>query len=142
MFSPIFKYSLKVWLTSILLSPVIFVLLLAVTQSVNIKELLKQGTELIALYLLYVAAQLAMSFLVWLAFWLIIRVIANIPCTIQLQKGLILFAGMILTIVSFTTVLSCFGMLNDGSGFINLMYANCFCIGWGVWYYDLNPATV
>jgi len=139
MLSPVFKYSLKVWLTSVLLSPVLFALILYIKRQVDLPELLKSGFYLFAIYPLYVGALLLLSSVTWLAFWLSIKAIIRSGRFARVRKMAVIFTGIALTITTFMLLLPVLGMLHDGSGFINLMYANCLCISWGSWYYDLGP---
>lgn len=133
------RYSLKIWLTSVLVSPVLFVVMLTFRGAADIIEILHQGRWAVKEYLLFVVAQLVFSFITWLVFWQFIMVIAPRSIPNHIKSWLIFFASIVLTLGTFTLVLSSSNLFNDPNGLINLMYANCFCIGWGVWYYDLSP---
>jgi len=135
MLSATFKYSLKIWLTSVLLSPVLFALILYIKRQIDLPELLESRFYLLTIYALYVGALLIFSSVTWLAFWLSTRGIIK---RVGVRKIAVMLTGITLTIVTFMLLLPALGMLTDGSGFINLMYANCLCIGWGAWYYDLG----
>ena len=135
-----FLYSLKVWLTSVVLSPVIYVLLLAIRQVADLREMLNTGIWMISEYIIFVVAQFIFSFITWILFVAVILISARISMAQTFRKWIIFFAGIGLTVATFILMLSPFDLFNDANGLINLMYANCFCIGWGVWYYNLRAA--
>lgn len=78
---------------------------------------------------------LILSFFTWVVFVLIIALIKKICRQDNIAKWLICAVGIILTLSTFALV---FGT-NDL--FYNpLVYGNCICISWGVWFYKFSPS--
>jgi len=133
------KYSLKVWLTSVVVSPALFVMVLALAGKMDLAEMFREGLRGFSFYFLMVAFSFIFSFITWIAFLLVILVV-NIHCKRHhLVKWLIFFSGMGLTAGSFLLVLGPHEIFHDEFGI--LMGANCACIGWGVWFYRAELKT-
>jgi|GEM_PF-1335184 len=132
------QYTFRVWITSIIISPFLFVLILMVKQLFTIRELLDDGTRLVGMYILLVVLQLLFSFVTWLVFLLLVNLVSLIPIPRLLIRLLIFSIGILLTIGTFMALDSFIGSLSDRDSLINLVYANCAGIGWGVWYYKLD----
>lgn len=130
------KYSLKVWLTSVLASPVLFTLILCVRQLTDISDILSRGIGIVSMYIFLVIGQLLFSIITWLAFLLLIIIIKRFKIQECLRTTLIFVTGIILIVGTFYLMLAPFDLLLDDLA--NLMYANCIGIGWGVWYYKLT----
>jgi uncharacterized membrane protein len=132
------KYSLKVWLTSVLVSPLIFVLLLCLKQTKDITEIFNNELSLLFGYVTFVFVQMILSCVTWFLFWIFILLMASSQLSQRIRIWAIFFVAMILTVGTFALILLPFDSSNDRDGLINLMYANCMGIGWGVWYYKLE----
>jgi len=109
-----------------------------VKQLFTIRELLDDGTRLVGMYILLVVLQLLFSFVTWLVFLLLVNLVSLIPIPRLLIRLLIFSIGILLTIGTFMALDSFIGSLSDRDSLINLVYANCAGIGWGVWYYKLD----
>ena len=133
----VFKYSLKVWLTSVVLAPVLLHLIMYYRGEVN--SLLEAFGESIVFSLF----ELFFSFITWLMFSVIIMVILVLEGKQTLKIWLIFIAGVLLTIGTFlATILSPQDLRgNSNPVFLILMLCNCACIGWGTWFYKLKPVT-
>lgn len=129
------QYSLKVWLTAVLVAPFIgLILALIVRPPVEIWDL----TAIIPAYLLLAFFSLVLSSPTWIMFIGFIKLILlNIEGQ-MLRKWLIFFSGILLT--ALTSML--FSSLIDKSPFepealvFTLIYAPC--IGAGCWIYKLD----
>jgi len=130
------KYSLKVWLTSVVISPALFVMVLALEGKMDLSEMFHEGLLGFSFYFLMVAFSFIFSFVTWLAFLSVILVVKIYCKRHHFVKWLIFFSGMSLTAMSFLLVLGPHEIFHDEFGI--LMCANCACIGWGVWYYRLE----
>ena len=132
------QYTFRVWITSVIVSPVLFGLILVIRQVISISELIDDGFRLIGTYLFLVALQLVFSFVTWLVFLLLVNGVSLIPLSKSLIRLIIFCLGILLTLGTFLALDSMTGLMMDSNGFINLAYANCAGIGWGVWYYNLD----
>jgi hypothetical protein len=132
------QYTMKVWLTSVLVSPVLFVLVLVIKQDFNFADLISDVLLTIGIYVALVIGQIIFSILTWFVFWLAVELICKIPLQSRVQTIVIFFVAILLTVGTFLPIALSFDVPNDGSGLINLMYANCAGIGWGVWHYKLD----
>jgi len=132
------QYTFRVWITSILVSPFLFGLLLLIRQVVTVTELINDGFRLIGMYLFLVALQLLFSFVTWLVFLLAVNIVCLIPISKTLTRVVLFCVGILLTVSTFMLLDDFIGLMGDRNSLVNLMYANCAGIGWGVWYYRLN----
>jgi hypothetical protein len=132
------QYTFKVWITSILVSPVLFGLMLILRQIISLPEFFDFGFRLVGMYLVLAVLQLGLSFVTWLVFLLLVNIVSLIPLPNLLIKLIIFCIGILLTVGTFKALHDFIAMTGDGDSLINLMYANCAGIGWGVWYYKLD----
>ena len=128
-------YSLKVWLSSVFLAPLIF---LAICYCFYPKS--TDSDSIIQTYFLFTVVSGVCSFVTWLIFW----GVATLACLYipdRLKRKLIIcFLGIILTIITFLPF-----FLEDDMRFslddarISMMLFNCLCIGAGSLFYNLGP---
>jgi len=136
-----FKYSLKVWSTSVIAAPVLAFVLYALFSKTWFAEFTDQPvTAVIPWTFFYILFQFLFSLPVWLFFWLIISIIINTISNPRDQKLLISLTGMLLTVGAFYFVFGQRTLLNYKLVFCYLLCSNCFFIGAGAWYYDLKTA--
>ena len=129
------KYSLKVWLTSVVIAPVLYSVLGAIlypSYRLGMQTVINFLTD----YLGMVLFSLWFSFVTGLIFWLMVVLIVRFCYDENLKKWWIFLIGISLTIGTFTFALGPWTLVPDKFGL--LLYANCACIGWGVWFYRLN----
>lgn len=130
-------YSLKVWLTSVVVAPAFYLIIL---NSIHIQQ--PPGTEHDGwswfTYALCVVFGLLFSFIIWFVFLLIIMLVSRFATNIKTAKCIICITGVVLTIAIFRATLFNNGFVSDGDNFMYLMLANCFCIGFGSWIYKLT----
>ncbi|MFA6247825.1 MAG: hypothetical protein WC615_12890 [Mucilaginibacter sp.] len=129
-----FSYSLKVWLTSVFVAPVVFFL---IDLCIN-KHTLSLGMYMndAPYYLLYVIFGGILSFFTWLTFLFIIKgLIATFPSSGQI-KHLIAVAGTLLTVGTFAFFgRRVFDVHND---FFYMMLSYAICIAGGSYFYNLE----
>jgi len=135
-----FIYSLKVWLTSVLAAPALFVLISFLIDGTDKWGIFNENSNGPFFYFIFVIFGFIFSFITWITFLLTIVLIKRYCTDDQLKKWLICFSGILLTIATFCLVMGPKDLFNDSDGFSNLMYANCACISWGVWFYKLRTA--
>jgi len=129
-------YSLKVWLTSVLLAPIIFLFIDYFTSPRAQNNSQTDIDSLIQLYLAFVIAGAILSFITWLIFWGVAILTCRHTTNIIQRKLIMFFMGIILTILTFLLLFSsdeAFSSMPYG-----IMLSNCFCIGAGSLFYDLG----
>ena len=137
----IIKYSLKVWLTGVVVAPfliLIFIYCQDYSLSMNFKESILPG---LGIYLICIVFELVFSFITWIVFMLAIRLIIKLPCTALKKTMAIFITGILLTVATFASIMLPLGFFDNNSdiGFtIAMIGCNCACIGFGVWFYKLK----
>jgi hypothetical protein len=132
------QYTFRVWITSVIISPLSFGLILIIRHVVSISELLDEGLSLLTFYVFLVVLQLLFSFVTWLIFLLLVNIVSLIPLPKTLIRLAISFIGILLTIGTFKVLNNFIDLIGGRDNLINLLYADCLGIGWGVWYYKLD----
>jgi len=134
-----FRYSLKVWSTSVIAAPVLAFILYALFSKTGFAEFRDQPvTAIIPWTFFYILFQFLFSLPVWLFFWLIISIIIKTMSNSRDQRLLISLIGMLLTVGAFLFVFGQRALFEYKSVFCYLLYSNCFFIGAGAWYFDLT----
>jgi len=136
-----FQYSLKVWLTSVVIAPLLFIIFTygpQVDYCRNLQQVLSSG---LFYYVFFACLELAFSLLTWLVFLLVIQLVTMCIYKPIIRRLLICIAGISLTIGNFMIVLSPRELLNFGDGPATIVLFNCLCIGGGVWYYKMEPTV-
>ena len=136
------QYTFRVWVTSVLVSPFVFTLILMIRQVISVSDLIDNGFRLVGIYIFLVVLQLLFSFATWLVFLLLVYLILYIRAPDSLIKPVIFCIGMLLAIGTYIALNTVFGAVEGPDSFINLAYANCAGVGWGVWYYTLHIKNV
>ncbi|MFB9844208.1 hypothetical protein [Mucilaginibacter ginsenosidivorans] len=127
-----FLYSLKIWLSSAVIAPVLFFVsqLFTNPRQCDLSE--------IGIYPFLLVIELIFSFVTWLVFWAFIETVAWATKDNLLRKCLISFIGIALTIGTF----SVFSMIESYSlldfPFV-MMLANALLIALGTWYFNVEP---
>ena len=129
-----FLYTLKVWLTSVALSPFLFIVIDVFFKHNNTSMAL--GDQFY-IYIVYTIFELIFSFLTWLLFTLIVWILAELCSNSQRRILIIFFSGVLLTIATFRLTLCNYGF-NVHDDFFYLMLCNAICIGSFVWVYKLE----
>jgi hypothetical protein len=135
------KYSLKVWLTSVAVAPLLVLFIMSCQQyAVYYMDFQQSFSSIIICYVPFVLIEFILSLITWLLFMVVIKVTVTYLSSQFVMKLIIFFAGIILTIATFLVILSPEDIFNADNAFPQILYCNCFCIGWCTLYYDLNPA--
>jgi hypothetical protein len=132
-----FKYSLKVWLTSVVVAPVIF--LICNYSAINDLPRWQYNStpDLVNGYLELVVLGGFFSLLTYAFFYLFIKITVNSIDSMVWIKSMISVLGVGLTVSTFQLF---FSSVSEGpkSDFFYLMVGNCLCIGWFSWFYKLG----
>lgn len=126
-------YSLKVWLSSVAISPLIYLILNAC-----FSQMRGGFFEQLEIYPMFVLFEVIFSFVTWLIFWAIVEVTRILPSSFS--RKLIIFIFSI--ILSMGTVLALFASemrFSLSDMIFDFGIANCICIGAGCWFFRLGP---
>jgi hypothetical protein len=127
-------YSLKVWLSSVLLAPLICILVQWWFDPNSI------GVEAFSwLYPIVVFSELILSLLTWFLFWGIIEISGIFLMNRLIQRWLIFISSVILS--ASTLLLLCWPITRHSFNdiFFDVGLCNCICIGAGCWVFRLGP---
>jgi hypothetical protein len=134
-----FKYSLKIWLTSVAITPLLFIVMSFQQDDVLQKDIYKLISDTTYLYFMIFAFELLFSFVTWVIFLIIIQLTVTYVKTRITRVIIISLAGILLTMGTFMIILSPSDVFNVTRGFGAIFLCTCFCIGAGSWYYRLAP---
>ena len=126
------KYSLKVWLSSVAIAPLIFLSIETVISKTN-----NAFSNQFGMYPIIAFYQAIFSFITFMVFTLIVMLITNLYKGKVSVKWPVCIAGILLTIGTFAIVFFPDGVIG-GYEFFYLMLCNCACIAGGVWFYKLQ----
>ncbi|AMR30739.1 hypothetical protein A0256_04535 [Mucilaginibacter sp. PAMC 26640] len=126
-------YSLKVWLTSIIISPILFLLIDLFTK--HNQTNLEGGVLFIILSTLY---GLVLSSISWLLFWLWSYFLLKLSISLIAFKTVLSFFGSALTILPFVLFSRDHGF-PDASTIMWALNYNVVIVA-GVWFYKINSS--
>ncbi len=126
------KYSLKIWLSSVAIAPVLFLSIEAL-----ISKTPNAFSNQFGMYPIIAFYQAIFSFITFVIFTVIIILITNLYKGKVSVKWPVCIAGILLTVGTFAIVFFPDGVIGDYE-FFYLMLCNCACIGGGVWFYRLT----
>lgn len=126
-------YSLKIWLTSVLLAPILYLIIM------NLKDLggTQQTGAVGEMYFLLIIFGVAFSFVTWFIFFMLIMLISSYAPNEISARLIICVTGILLVLTTFMVTIFNYRLTNDGD-FIYLVAANCICIGAGSWIYKFK----
>ncbi len=137
----VIKYSLKVWLTAVVVAPLLILLIffiLSYSSIIQYTEAIRSG---LYMYLFCVVFELIFSSITWLIFTIVVGLVLSIRSS-GIQKTWIIFVtAVLLTVGTCAAMLVPFGFLENSSdlSFAGIITGcNCSCIGLGVWFYKLK----
>lgn len=134
-----FKYSLKVWLTSVAVMPLLFFATTFSGENVLNQGIYKLITRDAYLYCVIFVFELLFSFVTWVIFLIIIQLTVTYFESRITRLSIISISGILLSMGTFVLVLSPSDAFNITRGFGGLLLCTCFCIGAGSWFYKLEP---
>ena len=126
-------YSLKVWLTSVLLAPIFYLIIM------NLKDFggTQQTGAVGETYFLLIIFGFVFSFVTWFIFFILIMLISSYAPNEITARLIICVTGIVLVLATFMLTIFNYRLINDGD-FIYLVAANCICIGAGSWIYKFK----
>ncbi|EHQ27853.1 hypothetical protein [Mucilaginibacter paludis] len=126
----VFAYCFKVWLTSVLVAPLLF---FKVTEILGRNMLARE--RFFDMYLIAVILCGVMSIITFIIFWLITLRLAKLNLTKIKRLIWVFVIGEILTVLTF----GIFFMLMPQPSTLIMMWCVCLVIGCGILIYKLNP---
>ncbi len=133
------KYSLKIWLTSVLVSPLLFFVIILCKEGIYNSDLLHSISSDLLVYMLFVTAEILLSYGSWLTFLAAVSVLIVLPVKQALRKRLTHLTALLLTIVPFWAILYPGGSFLEIDYYIYFMLCSCVCTCDAVRYYKLKP---
>ncbi|MFA6247824.1 MAG: hypothetical protein WC615_12885 [Mucilaginibacter sp.] len=127
-------YSLKVWITSVVLAPVLYLTVNVCLSKRNRTDFWDFILEQISIYGGCEIFGIIFSFFTWVLFILIIKGIITCFSVFSKLKFVIASVGLVLTIGTFWAFSSASRFVE---GYYYLMVANCICITGGSLFYNL-----
>lgn len=128
-----FLYSLKVWLTSVLLAPIFYLIIMRVKDIGGTQHTGPVGE----MYFLLIIFGFLFSFLTWLVFFISIMLITSYAQNEITARLMVCIIGVAMVLATFMLTIFNHKLTNDDD-FIYLVAANCLCIGAGSWIYKLK----
>ena len=130
------SYSLKVWLSSVVIAPLIYSL---ASWLISINHFDPDSS--IDLYPIMLLFELILSFCTWLAFWCITGITRVSPLNKYSRRLILSAAGIILTIGTFLAFSLITYPVKPNDIFFMLMLSNCLCIAVGCWFFKLESGS-
>ncbi|MES2265354.1 MAG: hypothetical protein V4520_01255 [Bacteroidota bacterium] len=131
-----FSFSLKIWVTSVIIGPILFGLVqwlkgnhLWISEGAPVLEQLYS-------YFLFVIFGGFFSIITWILFFLILKIITLYLYQVDIIKIIIAVLGMLLTFGTFAVFVPT--QVNPNSEFFYLMLSYAASIGVGPWFYKLE----
>ena len=115
-------YSFKVWVTSVLVAPILY-LVLRFCQNANYQISTNVLNQELEIYIVYVVFGGIFSFCTWLLFTLVIKIIVTFCSSIAQINYMIVVAGVLLSAGTFAVFLPFSFNIHDE--FFYLMLSNC-----------------
>ncbi|HTD97871.1 MAG TPA: hypothetical protein VK668_01225 [Mucilaginibacter sp.] len=132
-------YTLKVWLTTLLVSPFLLFILFVCIEQPNFQRV--EILSLVSGYAMIILLTAVVSSVGWVIFWITEWLAYTYLDDIMKIKA-VLFIGVQLIIIStFAGVLLYFGALTADSIMLYFLAPYCTVAGFSVWYYELEPDT-
>jgi hypothetical protein len=138
------SYSLKVWITSVLVAAILFQIPPLFKHISTFADILKSLSGYLIMCVFTAFFGFIFSFVTWIIFGLCILIIANLTPKPKLRSWLIFFIGILLATGTFVLIFSPFGVFDELSEYHNDIYlipCTWVSIGLSIWYHNLNPSN-
>ena len=126
-------YSLKVWLTSVMIAPVFHLVIMGIKHS----DGTEQAGEICRTYIMLTIFELLFSFVTWFIFFIITILIGSYAKNEIAARAIICAIGVIMVPATFMLTLPDYRLTIIGD-FIYLIGGNCLCIAACSWIYKLK----
>lgn len=128
-------YSLKVWLSSVFLAPLVYLFIQWWFSSKH-----NYADPIFELYPIMVFFELIFSFFIWAIFWGIIEISGMFLMNSLIRKWLIFIVAILLAASTFLVLCWPVTYSSFNDIFFDVGLCNCVCIGSGCWFFRLSPA--
>ena len=135
-----FIYSLKVWLTSAAITPLVFFIPSFSLENIPHETLYQRLTQTAYEYGTILAIELLLSFITWVIFLIIIHQTVTFINNRATRLSIISISGILLAIGTFMVILTPAEVFNVTRGFGGLTLCTSLCIAAGSWFYKLEPS--
>jgi hypothetical protein len=135
-----FGYSIRVWLTSVVMAPMLFMILTFCNEGVYHQSFKQVLHNSLFGYLAFVFLEVCFSFIPWMAFLVAVQYTVSVVAKPAVRIWLVFTEGILLTAATCIIYLSPNNVFNVTDKVTCVMICNCICMGWGIWYYRLEPA--
>ena len=137
MFWKALAYSIRVWATSVLVSPIIYCIIGFYRRPEGHQAVMDSIEMAIPFYLLFIIIETALSSVTWVVFTAIIWLVLDIITAEVWLKPIIFLSGMLLTIATFVLIFKT-DLTHTDDFFFIMMLCNSTTIAWACWFYDLK----
>jgi len=131
-----FVYSVKIWLTSVVLAPLFYLMIQVYLKGNQRSDFGDFISNQITTYIMFVILSGFFSFFTWVLFFCIVKIITLYFSSVQFAKCIIVAIGLLLTAGTFAIILP--EPFNIGDDIFYIMLANCICIAGGSLFYKLE----
>ena len=128
------RYSLRVWLSSVMVAPLIYIIIQSYTGADKFNSDAGMG-----MYPIIVLIEVMFSFATWLVFWGITELTAIYLTKPLIRKWLLFGVAMLATIGTFLLIARMDIRISIHDITFDMMLSNCLCIGAGCWFFSLGP---
>jgi hypothetical protein len=135
-----FIYSLKVWLTSVIVTPLVFFILAYSGGRVSNDSIYEQISTAAYQYGMILVFELLFSFITWVIFLIIINQTVTYINNRATRLSIISISGVLLTMGTFMVILTPSEAFKVTRGFGGLTLCTCLCIATSSWFYQLEPS--
>jgi len=132
-------YTLKVWLTTLLASPVLLFILFACIERPGIERII--DISLIPVYFMLVLFTMVVSSVGWFIFWGMEWLAYTYLDDIQKIKASLFIGVQLIIIGTFAGVSLCFGVFTIDGIVLYILAPYCTVAGFSVWHYQLEPGS-
>jgi hypothetical protein len=135
------SYSLKIWITSVLLTSILFPILLVCKNTLPFSEISKALVDYFRICLFLSFLGIISSSITWLIFWMCISIITNLTSKSKFRTWLIFITGILLALGTLISIFLYFGLFDWISDYYDdfcLISCTWISIGCAAWYYNLN----
>jgi hypothetical protein len=138
------SYSLKVWITSVLLASMLFQIPPLFKHISTLADIPNSLFGYLIMCVFTSFLGFIFSFITWIMLWLGILIITNFTLNSKIRTWLIFFTGALLAIGTLILIFLRFGVcdvISEYHDHIYLIPCTSVSIGFAVWYHNLNPSN-
>lgn len=132
-------YCLKVWLTSVVVTPLFLSIIVIATSNYQNSNASEIFANCAGIFMILVIIEFVLSIPVWLLFRALVILILSLAISRLLRKWLIFFAGISLTGLALVFCAQALDFLVYDCLFLVFLISHLAWVGLGIWYYKISP---